>query len=648
MLPTNLFQKCDQMCGILGIIGKINKKDKISAGRMAKAMERRGPDGEAFFESDDAVLGSRRLAIVDIEKGIQPMSSGNLTIIFNGEIYNHKELRERLEAERIEFKTCSDTEVLLKLFEKYGKECLEMLDGQFAFAIWDSSEKELFLARDRFGEKPLHYTRTKDGDFIFASMPGAILEHRKVNAEPDLYSLGFFILQSFTFAAGDAPLDRSFFKEIKELPPGHLMTVSGKDQRIEEWYRFETKEKEFNLEEAAAKVRKTLEHSIRKRVADEVRTGVALSGGIDSSIVAAIARDEDEKITASCISFDGDENDDLVHARLLAEEKYILLSETATTPERIRGIIDEMVDAMDAPHCMIRQIGMLANYRKLAEAGVKVALVGEGADELFFGYYHKFPGFKADEKAISETGTFREICGRRLDATRAIFTEETLGKMDFEHMIDSLSSKFEDFNSKDARRKTQNFYLNYFLSTFLIRANDRLGMYSSIEVRLPFLSKDMVELASEISPLLNIEDENEKRVLREAFRDILPKDIAERRKAPLPAAVNLHYHWEILAFLRDSIKEADPAVWKIFRKERIEEMCNEFEQKLNSLKDGAELVKFRPLAQEFQTLTIHMFSMLTILRWHKRYLSEDKTGEFQKLDKNKTSRYKKKSIRMTV
>ena len=618
------------MCGILGVIGKIDEKDKASARRMAKAMERRGPDGEAFFESDDAILGSRRLAIVDIEKGTQPMGSGNLTMIFNGEIYNYKELGEKLEDEGIEFKTHSDTEVLLKLFEKYGKECLEMLDGQFAFAVWDSSKKELFLARDRFGEKPLHYTRTED-DFIFASTPGAILEHHKVNAEPDLYSLSFFILQSFTFAAGDAPLDRSFFKEIKELPPGHLMTVSGKEQKIEEWYRFETKEKEFNLEEAAAKVRKTLEHSIRKRVADEVRTGVALSGGIDSSIVAAIARDEDENIVASCISFDGDENDDLVHARLLAKEKRIPLSETATTPERIRGIIDEMVDAMDAPHCMIRQIGMLENYRKLAETGVKVVLVGEGADELFFGYYHKFPGFKADEETISENGAFSEICRRRLDTVKEIFTEEYLGITDFENMIDSLNSKFEDFDSKDTKRKTQNFYLNYFLSTFLIRANDRLGMYSSIEARLPFLSKDVVELASEMSPLLNIENESEKRVLRESFRDILPKEIAERRKAPLPAAVNLQYHLEILAFLRDSIKEADPAVWKIFRKERIEGMCNEFEQKLDSLKDGADLVKFRPLSQEFQTLTIHVFSMLTILRWHKRYLSEDKTGEFQKL-----------------
>ena len=625
------------MCGILGIVKKspLREEDRRSARSMARAMERRGPDGEGSSESSHALLGSRRLAIVDVEHGAQPMQSGSLTIVFNGEIYNHKELREKLEAGGTEFKTCSDTEVLLKLYEKHGKDCLEMLDGQFAFAVWDEAKQALFLARDRFGEKPLHYAVTEEGDFIFASTPGALLEHHGIKAQPDFYSLGFFILQSFTFAAGDAPLDRSFFEGIRELPPGHFMVVAEGGEKTEEWYSFSCEGEELTFGEAVAKVRKALEHSIRKRVADEVKTGVGLSGGLDSSIVAAIAKDEEERIAASCISFEGDENDDLAHARILAKHMRIPLSETGTTPAKVRSIIDEMVDALEAPHCMIRQIGMLENYKKLAEAGVKVALVGEGADELFFGYYHKFPGFKPDEETIGEEGAFREICRTRLDSAREMFTEEFLRGMDFEKAINAMSSKFEDFDSGDVRRKTQNFYLSYFLSTFLIRANDRLGMYSSIEARLPFLAKEVVELASRIPPELNIGKESEKEVLRKAFEDILPKEISQRMKAPLPAAINLEYHREILAFLRDSMEDADPALWKIFRKERVEEMCDEFEAKVASLRDGAELVMFRPLAQEFQTLTIHIFSMLTILRWHKRHIESRKAAEFQKLCKKK-------------
>jgi asparagine synthase (glutamine-hydrolysing) len=639
------------MCGILGIIRRdaLKERDRKAIRRMAARLERRGPDGEGFHESGNALLGCRRLAIVDVENGKQPMTIDGLTIVLNGEIYNHEELRERLEGKGVRFETRCDTEVLLRLFQKHGERCLDMIDGQFAFAIWDEKKKEAFLARDRFGEKPLHIAGTEDGGIVFASTPGSILEHPDIKRGPDPYTLGFFMLQAFTFAAGDAPLDRSFFKGIRELPPGHYMTVSERGEEKERWYGFRTDEQDMDLEEAAGKVRDALSGSVRRRVAREVKNGVALSGGLDSSIVATIAREEDEGLVASSISFKGDRNDDLEHARLLAEKESMPLVETATCADRIREIIDRIVDALEAPHCMLRQIGMIENYRRLAEEGVKVALVGEGADELFFGYWHKFPGFKKDEGMIEKPDRFRELCRRRLDAVRRVFTDEFNQQMDYEGVVDEMCSGFERSGSADPRRKVQGFYLDNFLSAFLIRANDRLAMYNSIEARLPFLAKEVVEAASWIPPSLNISEDSEKMVLREAFRDMLPEKIAVRRKAPLPAALHQDFHREILSCLIDSVEYASPSVWRILRKERVKEMCVEFGKRLESLGSGEELVMFRPLDQEFQTSMIHIFSILTTLRWYDRHVKDDeRTGEFQKPGKKFKQKRKNDRRRMAA
>jgi asparagine synthase (glutamine-hydrolysing) len=618
------------MCGILGIIRKngLRDGDRAAAKDMAAALERRGPDGEDFHDAGNALLGCRRLAIVDVENGIQPMTIDSLSIVLNGEIYNHAELRQELEKKGVIFQTRSDTEVLLRLYQEHGEGCLDLIDGQFAFAIWDEKKKEAFLARDRFGEKPLHFAKIDDG-LIFASMPGAILKHPEIKREPDQYTLGFFLLQAFTFAAGDAPLDRSFFKGIRELPPGHSMTYSNGNENIRRWYSHTTDERSLGLDEAITKVRETLSQSIKKRLSNEVKNGVALSGGLDSSIVAAVACGKDNKLIASSISFEGDSNEDLEYAKKLAHISSLPLMNTGTKPEEIREIIDRIVDAMESPHCMLRQIGMIENYRMLREAGVKVILIGEGADELFFGYWHKFPGFKSDDEIIGEGGKFREMCRRRIDIVKSIFTDEFNQMMDYDRAVDEMCSSFEHFDSQDTKRKAQNFYLDNFLSSFLLRANDRLSMHNSIEARLPFLAKDVVETAGCIPPKLNISEESEKEVLRKAFKDMLPKEIANRRKAPLPAAVHKEYHQEILSFLMDSIEDADPQVWRILRKERMKEICQEFKNRLDEQGDGTELVRFRPLDQEFAASTIHIFSILTILRWHKNQISL-KDGEFQK------------------
>jgi asparagine synthase (glutamine-hydrolysing) len=620
------------MCGITGILKKdaIGERDRAALGRMLKSLEARGPDGEGTFESEEVLLGSRRLAIVDVENGNQPLTFGNLTIVFNGEIYNDDELRRDFWERGIAFRTRSDTETLLRAYEVFGADCLKRIDGQFAFAVWDRMKRELFIARDRFGEKPLYYARTRENDLVFASTPTAVLEHPDVEAKPDPYTMGFFMLQSFTFAAGDAPLDRSFFSGISELPPGHFMVMSEEKTLIRRWYEFSCKdERPHGIFKVAELLREALGESVRKRVAKEVRNGIALSGGLDSSIVAALAKTCDSNIVASCISFQGDKNEDLAHARIAAAHNSMPLLETNTEPAYVRSIIDQMVGAMGSPHCMIRQIGMLENYRMLRDAGVKVALIGEGADELFFGYWHKFPGFKKDTEWMGKQGRFRELCRRRLDDTKKVFTPEFNSYIDYERAVDELCSPFEGFDSQDPMRRTQKFYLDHFLSSFLIRANDRLGMHSSIEPRLPFLSKKVVEIAMSMPISLNVSEQSEKLALREAFRKMLPEKICERRKSPLPAAIHPAFHLEIVSFLRDSMKSADASVWRMLSKEKIEDMCMEYEKKLTRQGNGRNLVSFRPLDGDFAVGTMQLFSVLTALRWHQRYLTKGNDGEFQ-------------------
>ena len=625
------------MCGINGSINFLAKKDvKKIISSMNQCLFHRGPDGKGIFVSKNkkAVLGHRRLSIVDVAGSPQPMETekngAEYAITFNGEIYNYKELKEKLEKRGYTFNTNGDTEVLLLSYIEFGEKCVDELVGEFAFAIYDGEKDLVFLARDRTGVKPLYYTLMKDGSFIFSSEPKGILGYPGFRKEPDYETIADYFLGMLTFAAGNAALDKSFFKNIFALNPGYYAIFS-KDRLItKQYWDIPINDKKIENKDYVPLIKKEFTKTTLLMLPDEVKFGTALSGGLDSSIITSLAAKKIRgTLTSSTIRFKGDtKNSDDEHAQIVAKRYGINLLTTDLTAEKMISDIDFMIKAMDEPHDSIRQLGMIANYRKLHEAGCKVVLTGEGADEFNLGYYHKFPGLKLDKDECSTSKRFRKLWRKRVPYVSQYFNKKFLSNVNFEKVIDyNVSNYYDKCKSKDSVKRMQYFYGKKFLK-FLQDANDRCAMANSVEARLPFCNHNVVELALEVPPEINLKNNSEKFVLRQAFKDILPKEIFERAKSPLPANEDMKLHKLISKELDKNIKKADPKIWKILSKKYIINLNNSFKNRINELEEkfgkgrGAEhLTAWLPISQDVEIRTNHVFSVLTFMRWYKMNFS---------------------------
>ena len=372
------------MCGICGIAGP--GADVEAVRRMNARLVHRGPDSDGEFAADGVALAMRRLSIIDLEHGDQPIANedGTVTVVQNGEIYNYRELRRELEGRGHRFRTASDTEVLVHLYEEHGEDFAERLRGMFAIAIWDARERRLLLARDRFGIKPLYY-RLRDGALSFASELKALLEQPGFSREIDPRAVAAFL----AFNSIPAPL--TIFAEARKLPPGTLAVWRDGELRQRRYARpapvpaAETRRRP--AAELAEELRETLRGSVRAHLEADVPVGVLLSGGVDSAgLVALAAGEQAEPVKTFSVGFEEASFDELERARLVADRYGAEHHEIVLRPDAVE-LFPKLVEAFDEP---FGDSSALPTYlvSELAAGEVKVALSGEGGDELFGGYLH--------------------------------------------------------------------------------------------------------------------------------------------------------------------------------------------------------------------------------------------------------------------
>lgn len=623
------------MCAIAGIINtdsSIAEPQLRDLESMKEKMKHRGPDGEGSFVYKNVALGHRRLSIVDVADGVQPMidrTTSLFAITYNGELFNYPEIKEELESLGCIFRTRSDTEVVLKAYETWGEACLERFDAEFAFAIYDEAKQELFAARDRTGVKPFYYHLNDQGVFFFASEPKAITACSNVKKEMDLETVADFFLGNYIFAAGTPALDRSFFKGIYALPPGHYLKLCrGKLKKVQYWDLpiSDTAGIETSFESSRVALRSAVDRSVYARIPREVKMGTALSGGLDSSIISIqAAKLFSEVLTSSCVSFiSGQSNEDYEHAKIVMHAANIDLRTPALTAESMMQLIDPMIQAMDEPHDSIRQLGMFANYQTLRDAGCKVVLTGEGADEFNFGYWYRFPGLKQDQICTNTAATFHQMWEKRWSYVKNHFTPYALENTDIKCVIDkNINEYYTKCPSHDPIKKMVYFYGKKFLS-FLEHANDRCSMANSVESRFPFLAEEVIRVGLSIDKELHLKNGTEKAVLREAYKGILPQEIYSRRKAPFPASEEMRLHKLIADAFQTNIKEADSSIWKVLNRTRMDELVQEFRARIEDLEyeygpnyGGEHLTRWLPISEDVHIRTSHIFALLTFLRWYK-------------------------------
>ena len=374
------------MCGIAGFATGHAPLQPDAAGvldAMCSAIVHRGPDDQGTLIAPGVALGMRRLSIIDLTGGRQPISGedGHVSVVFNGEIYNYRELQRELETAGHRFRTHSDTEAIVHAYEQYGPSCLDRLRGMFALAIWDARTRTLFLARDRVGKKPLYYTLTPAGTFIFASELKALLRYPEIKPEVSLAALDAYL----TFGYVPDPL--SILRDVHKLAPGHALTFVNGRISVERYWDFPTMSETGGLSEPEAidALRVALDDAVRQRLVADVPLGAFLSGGVDSSaVVGLMARHLNRPVKTFSIGFAEDSHDELRYARLAAKHFGTEHHEFIVTPE-ICHVVDELAWFLDEPFADASAIPTFM-VSKLARAHVTVALSGDGGDELFGGY----------------------------------------------------------------------------------------------------------------------------------------------------------------------------------------------------------------------------------------------------------------------
>lgn len=556
-----------RMCGICGVMGhSINDVQLLAiTRRMSDSLIHRGPDGSGMFNSQPISLGHRRLAIIDLVTGDQPMISSDkrYAITFNGEIFNYIELREELKALGRKFRTTSDTEVLLQAFEQWGSSCTSRLNGMWAFAIWDEREKKLFLSRDRFGIKPLYYS-LKDGMFIFASEPKAILAtgavSKKVNRRM-IYDYLAFTVTDHT--------SETFFEEITQLPPGHSMVIDASlSPKIEKFWQIPPLPQisQKNEETLIEEFRNLFSDAVRIRLRSDVPVGSCLSGGIDSTSIVCTAqnmlKDANGKVqkmeTFSAIF----EEASIDESRFIKEtERKIETRSHYVTPDNVDILIDleNIIRSQDEPVVSPSVIAQGVVMRLSHENNVKVLLDGQGADETLGGYSRFISSRAAD---LFKEGMIQDAL-RILTGTRTSLVERFSTMMLFlsmaskgcvsgisEHLLtffmhfistDSIAAMHKDLRAEGAGRTFDRYQKHspYLYSSLrfstesrlpeLLRYEDRNSMRYSIETRLPYLDYRLVMFEFSLPDSLKMNGIWTKRILHDAMIGIIPEMIRKRR-----------------------------------------------------------------------------------------------------------------------
>ena len=553
------------MCGICGTVGP-GPVDRGALAAMTSALHHRGPDDDGFYVEDGengtgVGLGFRRLSIIDLESGNQPIANedGSVQLVFNGEVYNFRELRRELEARGHMFATAADTEVIVHLYEELGPRCVERLNGMFAFALWDANERELVLARDRFGKKPLYYAEV-GGHLLFGSELKALLQHPLCPTDLDFAAFSRYLALEYV------PTPFSIFEDVAKLPGGHVLRWRDGRASIEQYWdlSFESDGDGLTDEQYAGEFRRLLHEAVRRRLISDVPLGAFLSGGIDSSSVVAMMVEElpPSQVKTFSIGFEEQSFDESEHARRVAAHFGTDHSEEIFTASALLDLLPTVTEFLDEPFA---DASVLPTYllSRFTRGAVTVALGGDGGDELLAGY----PTFPADrlarlyrmprllhedvlvplvERLPVSTSNFSldfklKRFARAARLPTAVRHPVWLGSFAPEEQASLLArtppDPFEEHRRTYAAAPSRNplerliyLYAKTYLQDDILVKVDRASMACSLEVRAPFLDVELAEFLGRVPPRLKLRRLQTKHLLKRAMGDRLPPGIAARPK----------------------------------------------------------------------------------------------------------------------
>ncbi|MDZ7357457.1 MAG: asparagine synthase (glutamine-hydrolyzing) [candidate division KSB1 bacterium] len=629
------------MCGICGMIWSDPNRsvDQMVIQKMCDVIVHRGPDEEGNYVTGNVGLGMRRLSIIDLDTGKQPISNEDdtLWIVFNGEIYNFQEIRDELEKRGHRFKTRSDTETILHAYEQYGEACVQLLNGMFAFAIWDSRDQSLFLARDRLGKKPLYYLHDKDR-FIFGSEIKSILQAEDIPRRIDLEALDHFL----TFEYIPAPL--SIFQDIRKLPPAHTLKFKRGEIRVRSYWEMQLRSNGATPDQLKAQLRDLLQDAVRLRLVSDVPLGAFLSGGIDSStIVALMAQVMKEPVKTFSIGFEDSTYNELHYARMIAEKFKTDHHEFIIKPDAVE-LSDTLLKFLDEP---FGDFSIFPTYlvSKMARQYVTVVLSGDGGDELFAGYdtyiadkiarkyYQQLPNALRNgllPKVLNWIPPSSKKKGLINRAKR--FVEGMKVPEQLEHvrwMIFLQQAEKERLYASDIKsglmgidpyKFIKNYFANvsqngtdainrqmyvdvktYLVDDILVKV-DRMSMATSLEARAPFLDYRFVELAASIPGELKMQGKKTKVILKQAMEDLLPHEILYRGKEGFSIPIKNWLKKELKPLMMDTLASDKLKREGFFNPDYVQQLIK---QHLN----GAENHSHR------------LWALIIFGRWYDLYMS---------------------------
>jgi asparagine synthase (glutamine-hydrolysing) len=602
------------MCGIAGFVTSAPwpaRRDVLR--RMTQALRHRGPDDYGEYLDESAALGARRLGVIDVTTGRQPIANehGTVQVVLNGEIYNFAALRARLERSGHRFRTSSDAEVIVHAYEEAGEAFVRGLDGMFAFALWDATRRTLLLARDRMGEKPLYYHAGPDA-FVFGSELRAVLECPDVPRRLDLASVSRYLL----FECIPAP--SSILSDVSKLPPGHLLTVApGAKPHLEPYWTMRFAPDHAPTEsEWVERLRAQLETSVRSRLVSDVPLGALLSGGVDSGTVVALAAAASRRgrFRTFSVGFEPSSYDERQFARRVAEHCGTEHSDILFTAQHAIALMEQVGELLDEP---LVDASFLPRYAlaRAARQSVTVVLSGDGGDELFCGY----PTFLADRPARALRGVLSAAALRRLDAlvsrlpssgrygsidfllkqfvrglpySPAIRTQLLLGGLVPADQADLLSpavrAELAGFDAYDELARTVDDtgltdpiermiyqHARFYLADQTLVAADRATMAVGLEARAPLLDHALVELAGRIPSRLKLAGWTTKHILKRVAADLLPATIAERRKQGLGVPTAMWLRGPLRPLLEDRLGTVRVARRGLFEPATVERLITE-------------------------------------------------------------------------
>lgn len=558
------------MCGIAGWASLDSNRppmfgDEMLLQSMCDAIWHRGPDSEGLWLGTGVALGMRRLSIIDLSTGDQPVWNEDKTVVvvMNGELYNYREIRQELLNKGHKFYGASDTEILPHLYEEYGEEMLDKINGMFCFALWDFTKQKLIIARDRFGEKPLYYG-IFENKLLFASEPKVLLQHPDVETNVNLDAIRQYL--SFDYV----PAPHSIYEGISKLPAGHILTLQNGELKTRRYWKlsFQKREK-LSFKDATEELGKLLADAVRMRLVSDVPLGILLSGGVDSSTVAAYATQfSTEKVKTFSIGFDEDSFDESKFAREVAEHLGTEHYEDRLSVDTAANLISEIGTWLDEP---LSDGSLIPTFllSRFVRKHVTVALGGDGGDEIFAGYpmyyghkmarvYDSIPRFVragmiepvVNSLPVSSKNLSFDYKAKRFVAASKydVVTRHHswFGSFSPDAQLDLLTESVKDFSAKDvysdAKRlleicdaddqieQMQFLDMNFYMAEDILTKVDRASMAVSLEVRAPFLDPRVAEFAASLPINYKLNGSNGKYILKKAVEKLLPKTVVKRPK----------------------------------------------------------------------------------------------------------------------